>query len=634
MSDRPTRADLPTLGLVRLPPKGTPVGSFEFVVNNNEGRHVEVGAAVSAETAEGVFTGVVTDMHTVGSDTNPVALDHSGQVDEEPTAPLQAEVVLATVQVFAAPANRPARVGRVRAATADEVATATGADRVDWPVPAGVVKLIGGELAPVNYDGHALLGPQSAHMMIGGISGQAAKTSYATVMLRSSIAAGQRSGESVAALLFNTKGHDLCFLDRPPKERDQLTDDDVAMYTAMGVPAEPFDHLELWSPALPGTDRTRSPRDDALVLRWDLRTIWPHLRYITPDLFTDEKSPTAGAFLAEFRDHVLHGNARFGEEQVRTFDELERWFNRKLGEVSEGGPREGEPPWRNHHLATFLMVRRRLMGIPAKFKGLVTSGEAGSAEDVPVTGWSHGQVVVVDLAGLGEEVQSVVIARTLERLFNQANDEGIGVGHLVVWADELNTFAPSRGREMAQVRRTLQTISTQGRAAGLSLWGMGQMLSKVDELVRDNASTRALGMTNPSEIASDTYGRVSPGLAATISDLDRGEMVLWHYTLKAPLPVSFPRPAWQTGIDTSAGRRAATVDALSDDGGSSRRPELLTEGIPPERVEEIIASSATLEEAEGRLERERVPDLRAHSITEPREPVDDPFRLDAEPAAE
>lgn len=612
MSTTPT-----TLGRIYLPSNpGTQVGRFEFLVSAKTGTAVEIGTLVAADTAEGTVIGSVVDMRTVGTASDPVAAGLGDNFEQQAITRLD-EVVLATVQVFHAPSIRPVRSGLVRAAGTEELALATGRNRMDWAIPAGVLSLADGGFAPVYMDGTALLGPDSAHLMVGGLSGQAAKTSYIGSLLRASIA-HSGADHSVAALIFNVKGEDLIWLDQPPAAGYELADEDIAIYEALGVPATPFEDVTVYAPAMPaGGSGTRSARPDALRLAWDLPSVWPYLRYFIPGMYEDEKLNT---FLAEFREMLLnHPNPA---TRVDTFDKLEAWFDERLSAAEE---EEVQYAWRSHHKATMWRIRRQLMGLVARGGGLIARTQARPGEDVPTSGWHHGQIVVVDIAGLNPDVQSVVIARTTERLLKSAEEGTLGVDHLVVVADELNSFAPSQGQEMAQVRKILQRVSTQGRYAGISLWGAGQKLSKVDELVRDNAASRALGILSEGEISSGVYGRLPGGLSERLATLPRGFMLLSHYSYRSPLLARFPRPAWRTGkAKTLGASRPGVASVLNLSGRSLER---LSEGMSDDMVTEIISGASSAEEARERLEGARVPDmtktaLHAKAEFDPENPFD------------
>lgn len=617
----------PVLGQVYLPSTGTSVGVFEVLIEPTYGRTVEIGTPVTAETEEGLVIGVVVDMRTVGSARDPIQADLTGAYDSSLISRNQ-YVRVATVQVFHAPLMRPVGSGTVRGATAQELLQATGHDTMRWPVPAGVVPTADGGVAKICFDGHGLLGPESAHLMIGGLSGSA-KTSYAMVLLHAAIAAGSPEKESVAAVVFNVKGEDLIGLDQEPYEGEELQESDLAMYEALGLTPGPFKDVTVFSPGMPGNDgAVRSPRTDATPLRWDLLQIWPYLKYFFPSMYDDEKLIS---FLSDFRE--AHIDTFAAGRAIHTFKKLEEWFQVKLdGPADEDGPgRENPYAWRTHHRATMGRIRRMLLGLQSRCMGLLTRDPSNPDEDIAVTGWRHGQVIVVDLAGLHTDVQAMVIARTCEKLLKSAEDGELGVDHLVVFADEANAFAPASGSEMSAVRRILQRVASQGRYAGLSLWAAGQKLSKVDEMVRDNAATRALGKSADAELTSGTYGRLSGGTSERIATLPRGQMALWHASFRSVLVVQFPRPAWRTGRARTSGAqntvtRAKVTDLLAL---NPKRLAKLTEGLSPEQVEQVIVVADDATRARQMLEEARVVDHR--KVTLHAAPVvhpDDPFAID------
>lgn len=597
------------LGQVYLPSgSGTPVGRFEFIVDTDRGNHIEIGVPVAAETTEGTIIGAVVDMRTVGTDTDPVAVDIASTPGRAPIGTIP-EVVLATVQVFHSELLRPVRAGLVRAATNAEISVATGADRIDWLVPAGVIPLADGTFARVGFDGHALLGPESQGLTVGGLSGQAAKSSYIGVIMAAAIASGKEMNESTSAIVFNVKGTDYCYLDESPSNGYELSAEDLLMYKVMGVEPKPFDDVTIFSPALPAGSRgTRSERNDARRLAWDLPMVWPYLRHFLGTIvYEDEK---IASFLAEFRQLCLENPNPTA--RVDTFAKLESWFDARLTEAEAS---DTQWAWRSHHKATMWRLRRMLTGLVARCGGLLIHGSANSNDDIPSDSWSHGQVVVVDIAGLSPDIQGVVISRTVERILRTAEHGELGVDHLMLVMDELNSFAPAQGSDMAAIRKVLQRVSTQGRYAGISLIGAGQALSRVDELIVSNAATRALGRTSDMELASGSYGRMSAGLSERVATLPKGWMALSHYAFRSILLVRFPRPAWRTGRGSTTGAKRPKSSSVL--GLSEKSIERLTEGISPEIMENILSASNDAKTAEIKLKNARIPNMSKVALHEP-----------------
>lgn len=593
-----------TLGVVYLPRTGSGVGQFEFLVDESA-TQVQIGTPVTAETVEGPFVGVVVDMRTVGSMADPVAAEYATNAPVAAIAHHSSTVKVATVQVFHAPALRSPSPGPVRNATAEEMLLATGYDRIDVAIPAGVVELGDGQYAKVCLDAHATLGPEAAHLVVAGLSGQAAKTSYAGVLMRSAMHACEQADESIAAVIFNVKGSDLVNLHLPPAAGYELSDEDEAMYTALGVPSTPFGDVTVYAPSLPGGEGTRSAREDALPLRWDLKQVWRYLRYFSPGLYSNDNM---AALLGDIESQLM--NPR-DPNSLTTFNSMMAWMDSQIAQAEQNG---ASTTWRNHHIATLMRARKLIGSLPGRCGGLLSLERCGRQFDVPVESLRDQQVLVVDIAGLEPLVQSAVIASTCERLLHTAEGEdGVGVDHVIVFADELNMFAPASGGEMDSVRRILTKISATGRYAGISLWGAAQFLSQVSPQVVGNAATRAAGILADSEADSGVFGRIPAGQRERLVTLPKGQMALKAYNLRGMLTVKFPRPAWQTGKAKSTGaKRRRDTDVLA------LRPEsleALTEGVEREVVAEVIArhdgdpSKITAE-----LERTREPDMARVSV--------------------
>ena len=100
---------------------------------------------------------------------------------------------------------------------------------------------------PVFLNADFLDGTRGAHVSISGISGVATKTSFATFLLYSVFRSGQLGGDAVnaRALIFNVKGEDLLFLDKPNAGLDA---EQRARYETLGLPAQAFESVALFAP--------------------------------------------------------------------------------------------------------------------------------------------------------------------------------------------------------------------------------------------------------------------------------------------------------------------------------------------------------------------------------------------------
>ena len=149
----------------------------------------------------------------------------------------------------------PPDPGRVaERATGPERDKALYTDEMSRPLPVGLSR--DGEPAYADLD--FFDGRKGGHMSISGISGVATKTSYALFFLRMLTAHPQIVGEAAAnlrVLIFNVKGEDLLWLDRPNRDFDEEA---AQGWAALGVPPEPFPSVRFWAPP-------RRRANDALI---------------------------------------------------------------------------------------------------------------------------------------------------------------------------------------------------------------------------------------------------------------------------------------------------------------------------------------------------------------------------------
>src|SRR5438270_6512472 len=110
-------------------------------------------------------------------------------------------------------------------------------------IPIGVYRS-GGTEAPIYLDADFLLGPEAAHLNITGVSGLATKTSAVEWLLQSIFTHFPEQKGSVAAVCFNVKGPDLCFLDLP----GEFDANDRMLYEQCEVPPTPFADVQYFAP--------------------------------------------------------------------------------------------------------------------------------------------------------------------------------------------------------------------------------------------------------------------------------------------------------------------------------------------------------------------------------------------------
>jgi len=120
---------------------------------------------------------------------------------------------------------QPVPLAAVRLASAEDVETALRMDSYRRAEPSAGIPIGlyagGGLRAPIFLDPDFLLGPESAHLNISGVSGLATKTSAVEFFLASIFQHFPAHKGTVAAVCLNVKGPDLCFLDQPAELGDE-----------------------------------------------------------------------------------------------------------------------------------------------------------------------------------------------------------------------------------------------------------------------------------------------------------------------------------------------------------------------------------------------------------------------------
>src|SRR5215207_8612860 len=517
---------------------------------------VGIGAIVRVEENGRAVYGVVTDgfaysdlvspLHAViGADGDPVA------AGAEPTARAEIRLYSAAVlrQIPEEPLQ-PVPLGPVWLASDTDVILAlrmdgyTAHERATG-IPVGLYAA-GGLESPVYLDCDFLLGPEAAHLNITGVSGLATKTSAVEFLLGSIFQTFPRHKGSVAALCFNVKGPDLCFLDQP----GPLTEEDRRQYARLGLRPEPFQDAHYYAPfKADGVNLNTLRTHESLAanthpLVWGLREVLDYAEVVLNRDDVDAKADAFIDFLAErvvgreYQDDMLRGKPF----HVQSFADLEEFF-RAIFDFMEVLGKGGEV-WKTHHLATIRKIRNRLSNISTRSKGLVT--DDGAAHDLPWGAFADRSVHVVDVAGLDPLAQDLVFARIASKLREHLERRDLGVEHVMVFVDELNKYAPAEGAD-TYVRKMLVDLSERGRYLGLVLFSAQQFRSQVQRRVVGNAGTGVFGRMDMDELATPGYATLSPATKIKLGTLPKGELMLRHPHFTQPIFVRFPRPPVLSG---------------------------------------------------------------------------------------
>jgi len=437
---------------------------------------------------------------------------------------------------------------RLRWATAEELRRAiSGGIPRDYAVPAGFVSLPEEKLVPVDMDLRWLAGYESGHVNIAGISGVAAKTSYG-IFLTLGILATNRSEEvkksgGVAVIAFNVKELDLLYIgevkgwEKAPKEFEK----DVIMWNKLknDYNIDPDKILEKVRYFAPGSSgRPLSLRNkDITAFNYG----WSEMK----------KRENRQAFYALFDpddldDKMVGAIEGVTELKCDTFQSIEKELGQAL-KTKGGNQSSGE--WTSLggvgvHRATLAKLLSRLRFIKDSLGGLLTESEP-NGDPLVLEQLRPGDLWVIDITQIGERARRYLFYLVLRGIGQLLQKRKAGIitdvpGRVVVIVDELNAFAPA-GAGRHPTKGEIAHIATQGRSYGLTLLGMQQMASRVDESVLTNSANFIVGRAHPSELSGPAYGWMSKTLREQVAGLPPGTMLAYHPKWRQPVFVNFPR---------------------------------------------------------------------------------------------
>jgi len=439
-------------------------------------------------------------------------------------------------------------------------------DQMERRIPAGLSR--DGEAIFLDLD--FLDGTRGAHVNISGVSGVATKTTYALFLLyalfHSAVLGPSRV--NTKAIVFNVKGEDLMWLDKPNRK---LSERDRSEYELLGLPAGAFESVGLWAPPRPGSGtavpHVEGRSEGVAAYYWTVREFVreKYLRFLFAEA-EDERSQIADlvARVESYLDRDCDDDPEheatvvFGGYPVKDFD--------ALCELIRENVEDEHSAWRGRLSdATVAAFVRRLDA--GRFRlsqnHLIWGREAESPQDHRID-WGSNQVTVVDIHNLHDRAKRFVTGVVLKRLFEHKERMGRREPLAFLVLDELNRYAPREG--WSPIKEVLLDVAERGRSLGMVLIGAEQTASEVERRVIANSSFRVVGRLDTAEAQRSEYGFLPAVTRARASILKPGSMILQQPHIPIPLQIRFPFPSWATRADEAASAAAEDpFDAFSGD---------------------------------------------------------------------
>ena len=447
----------------------------------------------------------------------------------------------------------------VAIAEKEEVSAALGLSTIKHPIPCGYLEMYQGAgeedrvRLTVNMDSKYLIGPEGAHLNISGISGLAAKTSYAMFLLKgiqdkclNALKSGDKEAdEDVAFVIFNVKGKDLLAIDEPnvfdsEKEREEV----LALYDELGLSKTPFKNVHYYYPYsdtrihntyLEKENVTKNiDNGKAHMFKYEHR----HDKENLDLMFSSIDDP--GQTMDSILNYIISGRGEFGN--------LDSWNDfldkvKKCGEAGGHGDKEiSVLSWRKFER----IVKKSIYNNPLFGSIKATDKEIRISQ--ALADIKKNEVHVIDIAKLSDDMQAFVFGDAIKAIYNlklSPDDEANPPSKIVIFIDELNKYASSDVPKSSPILRQVLDIAERGRSLGIVLFGAEQFKSAIHQRVTGNCSTFAYGRTNAIELTKSDYRFIPSIYKSMMSRLKQGEYIIQNPVFRSLLNIMFPKPIYK-----------------------------------------------------------------------------------------
>ncbi len=441
---------------------------------------------------------------------------------------------------------------KVELADENEVAEALGLRNVKNPVTCGYLEMYSSNedkvRLKVELDSRFLIGPEGAHLNISGISGLAAKTSYAMFLLKSiqdKYLEKDDPEDDVAFVLFNVKGKDLLAIDEmnefeTAEERKEVLD----LYDKLNMSKEPFQNVHYYYPysgnKIGNTYLSKEAYDEqrklnkAKLYKYSYEDDKDNLDLMFASM--DDPAQTMDSII----NYIITNQGSFGglDDWEDFLDEVQKYCR-----SGSGGDKEiTVASWRKfNRIIRKSIYRNEIFGNVRNNDEETRIGEA-------LQHIKANEVHVIDIAKLNEDMQGYVFGdaiRTIYDLQLGQFENATPPKKIVIFIDELNKYASQDTPKSSPILRQILDIAERGRSLGIILFAAEQFRSAIHSRVTGNCSTHAYGRTNAIEIAKADYKYVPQVYKNMMTRLKQGEYIIQNPVFRSLLNIKFPKPIYK-----------------------------------------------------------------------------------------
>jgi len=410
--------------------------------------------------------------------------------------------------------------------------------------PAGIISRTSGEDVVVPLQSDYLIGPESAHMNVSGISGLATKTSYMMFLLYS---INRLNPGKFLNIIFNLKGADLMNID---VRNDSLDSHDLAVYKLIfgDESPEPFKKVRYLQPRGPDGEPSSFSSRKEEIYAFSFEDVYCDLDLLFSNVRDDyHTAESFNRFISrDWNDRnrrwELNGSYQKAGRNIRVNQQASNWH--ELMDILDNHSDEVSGFY-GLYPTTVNRIKRELARLTHSSIFVDQRSRSELFIREVIRDAEAGQSIVIDIAKLGPNEQTFVVGeifRELNSIIYQENEESAKKAIVVV--DELNSIAPAN--QQSPLKEQIIEIARKGRSVGYIIFGAEQFASEVDNQIIGNSSLRVLGRTSSMEISSSAFRNFTQQEKNTVMMLRKGEMLISFPTFRANVKILFPRPPYKT----------------------------------------------------------------------------------------
>lgn len=440
----------------------------------------------------------------------------------------------------------------VSLASAEDVLQALGLKDIKSPLPCGYIEMYEAPdniTIPVHFNSKFLIGPEGAHLNISGISGLAAKTSYAMFLLKAiqDMYLASNNDESVAFVIMNVKGRDLLAIDEP---NEDLNKEDKEIYKMLNLSTKPFQNVKYFYPYSKDITTSTYGRKNDIESQVKLGKGFLYKYIFAEDrdnidlLFSNVDDPNQ-----TMESIVNHIATEQGE-----FSKITNWHD-LLNEVHEHtkAGKTGKDKeitvlsWRK-----FYRLFRKTIEKTTIFENALNDKKKEETRlQTALKNIQKNEAFVIDVAKLDEETQGFVFGDVMRAIYElklgQADhrSEAEIPSKIIIFIDELNKYASKDVPKGSPILRQLLDITERGRSLGIILFSAEQFKNDIHDRIKGNCATHAYGRTNAIEVSKPDYQYVPPVYKSMLTRLKQGEYIVQNPVFRSLLNIKFPNPIYK-----------------------------------------------------------------------------------------